>query len=172
MAVQDEVPKSRLTLRYKTEVNGVPADIDLPLRLLVLGDLSLGTSNDRKVDLEERKIRSFDGSNTAGLIKDMGIKLNFVVKNKVDPDKAEEIEVKLPIESMRSFSPDEIANQIPKVKGLLLLKKLLLEVESNVANSKEFRSRLNELYASEKDFKGIMEQLKGYESFKLPLAAS
>ena len=31
MAVQDEVPKSRITLIYKTEVNGEPAAVDLPV---------------------------------------------------------------------------------------------------------------------------------------------
>ena len=47
MAVQDEVPKSRITLRYRTEIDGTPADIQLPLRLLMMGDFSLGTSKDR-----------------------------------------------------------------------------------------------------------------------------
>ena len=51
MAIQDEIPKSRLTLRYKTEVSGQPEDLTLPMRLLVTGDYSLGTSKDRKVDL-------------------------------------------------------------------------------------------------------------------------
>src|SRR2546421_9397178 len=85
MAVQDEVPKSRITLRYRTEINGTPEDITLPLRLLVMGDLSQGTSADRKVDLEERKIRNFDGKNTAAVMKDMKMSVNFTCANKVDP---------------------------------------------------------------------------------------
>ena len=35
MSIQDEIPGSRLTLTYKTEVNGAQQDIDLPLRLAV-----------------------------------------------------------------------------------------------------------------------------------------
>jgi type VI secretion system protein ImpB len=35
MAIQDEIPKSRLTLKYKTEVDGQPEDLSLPLRMLV-----------------------------------------------------------------------------------------------------------------------------------------
>ena len=62
MAIQDEIPKSRLTLRYKTEVSGQPEDLTLPMRLLVTGDFSLGTSKDRKVDLEERRLRNMDGT--------------------------------------------------------------------------------------------------------------
>ena len=58
MSIQDEIPKSRLTLKYKTDVNGQPEDVTLPLRMAILGDFSGGTSTDRKVDLEERRIRT------------------------------------------------------------------------------------------------------------------
>ncbi len=58
MAIQDEIPKSRLTLRYKTEVNGRPEDLSLPMRFMVMGDFSKGGSKDRKMDLEERQVRN------------------------------------------------------------------------------------------------------------------
>src|SRR5688500_365273 len=106
MAVQDEVPKSRLTLRYKTEINGQTEDVNLPLRMLVMGDFSLGTSADRKLGLEERKLRSLDGKNLNTAMKDMNMSVQLTVANKVDPDKAEDLEVNMPIRSMKSFSPD------------------------------------------------------------------
>ena len=168
MAVQDEVPKSRLTLRYRTEINGQPQDVNLPLRLMVMGDFSLGSSTDRKVEFDERKLRSLDGKNLNQVMKDMTMNVQMTVPNKIDPEKSEELEVNLPIKSMKSFSPDEIAKAMPKVKGLLLLKKLLLEMESNVANSKDFRKLVTDLYGSEANFKAIQEQLKGFDSFKIP----
>jgi len=75
MAIQDEIPKSRLTLRYKTEVSGQPEDVSLPLRLLVEGDFSMGSSRDRKIDLEERRLRTMDGKNTDAVMKDMGMSM-------------------------------------------------------------------------------------------------
>lgn len=168
MAIQDEIPKSRLTLRYKTEVSGQPEDITLPLRLLVTGDFSLGSSKDRKMDLEERRVRNLDGKNTDDVMKDMGIKLNFSVANKVDPDKSEDLQVEIPVDSMKSFSPEEVAKHVPKLKGLLMLKRLVEEVLSNVDNRKEFRKLLNELMSNEEALGKLMEELKGYESFKLP----
>ena len=170
MAVQDEVPKSRLTLRYKTEVNGAPEDVNLPMRMLVMGDFSLGTSSDRKVDLEERKLRQLDGKNTNGVMKDMKMSLDLSVPNKIDPETAESLDIKLAINSLKSFSPDEIAKNVPKLKGLLLLKKLLVEVESNVANAKDFRKLLGDLYQNEEQFKKLVETLKGYEGYKIPSA--
>ena len=170
MAIQDEIPKSRLTLRYKTEVSGQPEDVTLPLRLLVEGDFSQGSSKDRQVDLEERRLRNLNGTNTDAIMKDMGMSLKFAVPNKVDPDKAEDMNVEIPLDSMKSFSPDHVAKHVPKLKGLLQMKKLLEEVVSNVDNRKDFRKLLNELLGDEEALAKMMEQLKGYESLKLPSA--
>jgi len=170
MAIQDEIPKSRLTLRYKTEIHGQPEDLTLPLRLFVAGNFSQGNSKDRKVDLEERRLRNLDGTNTDAVMKDMGISLKFAVTNKIDPEASEDMNVEIPVDSMRSFSPDEIAKQVPKVRGILQMKKLLEEVISNVDNRKEFRKLLNELMGNEEALAKMLEELKGYESMKLPLS--
>jgi len=168
MAIQDEIPKSRLTLRYKTEVSGQPEDVSLPLRLLVEGNFSMGSSKDRKLDLEERRLRTLDGTNTDAVMKDMGMSLKFAVSNKIDPEMAEDMDVEIPVDSMRSFSPDHIAKHVPKLRGVLQMKKLLEEVISNVDNRKDFRKLLNELMSDEEALGKMMEQLKGYESLKLP----
>jgi len=170
MAIQDEIPKSRLTLRYKTEINGQPEDITLPLRLFIAGDFSLGTSKDRKVDLEERRLRNLDGKNTDAMMKDMGMALSFSVANRIDPEKEEDLQVEIPIESMKSFSPDQVAKQVPKVKGLLMLKRLLEELMSNVDNRKEFRKLLSDLMADQQALAKMLEELKDFESLKLPFA--
>ncbi len=170
MAIQDEIPKSRLTLRYKTEVNGEPEDLTLPMRFLVTGDFSQGSSKDRKVDLEERNTRNMDGKNTDAIMKDMGISLDFAVENKINPDQEEDLQVKLVFDSMKSFSPDQVAKNVPKIKGLLMLKELLQEVVSNVDNRKGYRKLLGELMSNEEALKKMMEELKEFESFKLPSA--
>lgn len=168
MAVQDEVPKSRITLTYRTEINGQPETVNLPLRLLVAGDFSSGTSKDRKVDLEERQMRSIDGGNLDALMRDMKMSLDLTVENKIDPEKSAEVDVHLPVEKMGSFSPDEIVKHVPKLKALMLLKKLLLEAESNVSNKKAFQKLLADLYADEAAFKKVLEELKSFEGVRLP----
>jgi type VI secretion system protein ImpB len=168
MSIQDEIPKSRLTLRYKTEVNGQPEDVNLPMRLLVVGDFSEGSSTDQKVDLEERRIRNLDGKNTDAVMQDMGMSLKFAVANKIDPAKEEDLGVDLPIESMRSFSPDSVAQHVPKLKGLLMVKELLQEVISNMDNRKDFRKLLGELLGNQEALTAMLAEFKGFESFKLP----
>ena len=170
MAIQDEIPKSRLTLRYKTEVSGQPEDLTLPMRLMVAGDFSLGTSKDRKVDLEERRIRNMDGKNTDAVMKDMGMSLKMAVPNKVDPDNEEDMNVEIPLDSMKAFLPDHIAENVPKLKGILMLKQLLEEVLSNVDNRKEFRNLLGQLMSDQEALGKMMDELKEFESLKLPSA--
>jgi type VI secretion system protein ImpB len=168
MAIQDEIPKSRFTLRYKTEVNGAPADVSLPLRMAIIGDFSQGTSKDRKVDLEERRLRNMDGRNTDSVIRDMGMSLSMAVPNKVDPDKSEDLQVNLPVRGMKSFSPEQIAQMVPKLKGLLAVKGLLEEVIANVDNRKEFRKLLGDLLADQEALGKVLSELQGFEGFKLP----
>lgn len=160
MPVQDETPKSRITLTYKTEVDGEPAPVELPFRLMIPGDFSLGTSKDRKVDLDEREPRNLNGSNTADVMRDMNISIDMVVDNKITPTEEENIRVNLKVDGLDSFSPEAVANQVPQIKSLLLFKKLLEEVQSNIANKKEFAQLLNKLYSNQQALEKMKEELK------------
>jgi len=170
-SINDEIPKSRITLTYRTAAGGEQEDVSLPFRLLLMGDYSNGTSKDRKVDLDQRAIRNLDGTNLDQAIKDMGMSFTFDVENKVDPD-GKDIKVTLPITSMKSFGPAEIAENIPKVKALLLLRKLLLEVQANLDNHKEFRKLIRVLAQtkSSEELKAELTKLGDYSDFAVPEA--
>jgi type VI secretion system protein ImpB len=169
MAVNDEIPKSRLTLTYRTSVQGKNQEVSLPYRLLVMGDLSGGTSTDRKTDLDQREIRNLDGTNLNQVMADMNMSVKFKVDNRIDPERGgEEMAVDLPVTSMKSFQPAQIARSVPKVRALLLLRKLLLEVQGNLDNRKEFRKLVRQLAQSEEAVQALLKQLEGFESFKLP----
>jgi len=168
MAITDEIPKSRLTLTYRTNVDGQLEDKQLPFRLLIMGDLSSGTSKDRALELDQRAFRHLDGKNLNSVMADMKMTLNLTVDNKVDPDRSESIDVSLPIKGMKSFSPADIAENVPKLKALLLLKKLLLEVQNNIDNRKEFRNMLRQIAETPELAASIREELTGYDDFKVP----
>lgn len=168
MAITDEIPKSRLTLTYRTNVSGTPEDKVLPFRLLIMGDLSNGTSKDRGIDLDQRNIRQLDGKNLNHLMNDMKMSLKVSVPNRIDPDKSETLNVTLPIEGMKSFTPAEIAEHVPKIKSLLLLRKLLLEVQNNIDNKKEFRTLLRQIAESPDAVAALREELAGFDDFKVP----
>lgn len=172
MAIQDEIPRSRITLTYKTTINGEAETIDLPFRVMVLGDFSLGSSDDRQKDLEERAPRSINGRNLDSVMKDMKMSLRLTVPNRINPGKEEHLEVELPISKMQSFSPDEVARHVPKVRALLLLKTLMNEMQSNIDNRKELRKLIQEIFSNPGAFRAVQGELKGYDSFQLPAGAA
>jgi type VI secretion system protein ImpB len=168
MAITDEIPKSRLTLTYRTNVSGAAEDVTLPFRLLIMGDLSNGTSKDRKVDLDQRQIRQLDGKNLDEVMTDMNMSLSFSVPNRIDPSKAETLSVTLPVNGMKSFTPAAVAQHVPKVRSLLLLRKLLLEVQSTLDNKKEFRTLLRQLAQNPDAVQALRDELQGFDDFKVP----
>lgn len=168
MPIQDELPRSRLTLTYRTTINGEPETVDLPFRLLVMADYSLGSSKDRKKDLEARELRSLNGRNLDSVMKDMDMSISFDVADKISGSDGSTMPVTLPITSMKSFSPDEIVNHVPKLKALLLLKNLLQELQANIDNQKDLRKLIQELYTKPEVFNALRGQLKEHDGFKLP----
>ena len=168
MAVSDEIPRSRITLTYRTTVRGEPEEKTLPLRLLPPVSFSNTASVARTGDLDARRIRNLDGTNLDKVMEDMKMSIQFSVPNRIDPENAENIDVNIPITSMRSFTPAEIAKNVPKIKALLLLRKLLLEVQGNLDNRKEFRKLLRSLAQDEVAVQALLEELEGFESFKVP----
>lgn len=172
MSIKDEIPRTRVQLTYETEVQGEPAVVDLPLRFLVIGDFSDGTSQDRKVDLEERKVRSFDGRNTSEIIKDMNITTDFVVPNRINPNTSADMKIHLSFDHMNAFSPKEVAKQVPQIRALLMLKQLLLELQANIANKKELSTLLNKLYADKEAYEHIKDKLKQFSAYQLPQGES
>lgn len=169
MAIQDEIPRSRLTLTYRTTINGEPETVDLPFRMLVLGDFSLGSSVDRKKDLDGRALRSLNGRNLDSLMKDMKMSVDITVPDRITPDAdGGNIKATLPITSIKSFSPDEIVKHVPKLKALMLLKALLQELQASIDNQKDLRKLMQELYTKPEVANALRSQLKEHGSFKLP----
>ena len=63
MAIQNDPPRSRLTLTYKTTVNGVVQKINLPFRMMVIEIFSAGQQAEKDKDLDNRKAHSITGNN-------------------------------------------------------------------------------------------------------------
>lgn len=168
MSIQDDIPRSRINLRYRTEINGSGQMLELPFRLMVLGDLSCGSSTDREVDLESRRLRSLDGKNLDSVMQNMRMSLNIKVPNRIDKGNEESLDVQLPIENRRSFNPDKVAESVPKVRSLLLLRKLLLEMQANIDNRKELRRLIQDIWSKPELLKALRDELGELADYKLP----
>lgn len=172
MAIQDELPQSRLTLTYRTTISGQMQEITLPFRMLLIADLSMGTSKDSRLDLSDRELRPLTGRNLDPILGDMGISLACTVKNCIDPENGETLDVKLPINRMSSFSPDQIAQNIPKVRALLTLRQLLLEMQAAIDNRRDIKKLVQDLYGKPEAIQGLLDRLDSFKGLQLPARAT
>ena len=139
------------------------------MRFLLMGDLSQGTSTDRAQDLDARQIRLLDGSNLNAVIKDMGMEVKLEVPNRVDGDGS--LDVSIPVESMKSFDPLHVAQAVPKLEGLLLVKKLLLEEHrQHSTTGRRFAAWFRLLPKTPKQLQPS-KSLKGHAGFEVPTLA-
>ncbi|QIW09703.1 type VI secretion system contractile sheath small subunit [Francisella sp. LA112445] len=166
MKINQTIPKSRITITYDMEVDGVKKKKELPFRQLLVGDLSLGNSQERQKDLSNRKVYELASPNLSEVMKPMGIKLNISVPNHIK-EGAEDIQVNLDVDSMKVFDPNTIAQRIPELASLLQAKALIQEFSSTIDNNRKLRNLLNNCINSSQALEKIQEELPLLESYKL-----
>ena len=153
---QDEVPASRVNIKYVKKVGDAQEEVELPLKLLMVGDY---TMREDDTLIEDRKRIGVNKNNFNAVMKEQKLNLNFSVKNKlVDEDDAE-MNVDLKFDSLKDFLPENIAEQVPELKNLLEVRKLLTDLKGRVVNNAQFRKKLNEIVKSDKLRETLLAQL-------------
>lgn len=135
-------PKERVNIVYRPATGDAKEEVELPLRLLVLGDFTQ-SPDDRM--LEDREPINIDKDNFNDVLKEQNINLNLTVPNKVSGDPDEEMSVTLNFESMKDFEPEAIARKTPELKKLLELREALTALKGPLSNLPAFRKKLQEL---------------------------
>ena len=138
MSDGSNAPKERINISYKAKTNGAAADVELPLKLMVMSNFTSDTNN---IPLEEREPVSINKVNFNKVMEQMGITTNFNVKSTISPD-ADEMSINLNIKSMTDFSPDNIVKQVPELQKLMALREALTALKGPMGNVPEFRKKL------------------------------
>lgn len=174
MSAKNSVPKSRISLTYDTKQPDQPKkEKELPLRLLVMGDLSgrahkpEGTparSSAQPDDLENRAVHNLNAGNLDAVMAKMNISLTLAgVTNHVEKDGAP-FDVTIPLQSMSAFEPGNMIDLVQPVKKLLDIRKLILDLQAQVDNNKLFRRLVRELAAPAN--RGLLKQLQEHPAIK------
>ncbi|AJC49423.1 type VI secretion system contractile sheath small subunit [Allofrancisella guangzhouensis] len=159
MSVNETIPKSRVNITYEMEVSGTKKAKELPLKQLVIGDFSKGSSKEKSQELANRKVYEIESNNLDSVMQEMGIQLDINVENHVEPANGV-LNVKIPLKSMKSFNPNNIAQNIPELSKLLKVKELLKEYISLIDNNRKFRNLVNNLSADPESLESLIKQLK------------
>lgn len=153
-------PKERVNITYKPATGDAQENIELPLKLLMMGDYTL-RPDDRMV--EDRKPINVDKDNFNEVMRSQNLSLKLNVENKLS-EEGGQMAVDLKFNTLNDFSPESIANQVPEMNKLLQLRTALQALKGPLGNIPEFRKKLQELLddveAREKLLKelGVSEQ--------------
>ncbi len=167
MAIQNDLPRSRLTLTYKTTVNGTVQKINLPFRMMVIGDFSAGQHSEKEQDLDARQLHSITGNNLSTVMNDLNFSLSLNdVPNRVHGNGT--LNITLPMTGMRSFSPDEIVKHVPQLKALLLMRQMIQELQGQIDNQSILRKEIQQIFADKDALSALRKELEPFVSLKLP----
>lgn len=149
-------PKERINIKYVPATEGQIAEVELPLNVLVVGDMK-GRTEDSSI--EERSMVSIDKNTFSSVMGEMDIKLNINVPNKLSEKEDDELNVNLGISSLSDFSPDNIVNSVPELKKLLELREALTAVKGPLGNVPAFRARVAELLENDESREQLLKEL-------------
>lgn len=148
-------PKERINIKYVPKTNGQISEVELPLNLLVVGDMG-------KVDntpLDERSAVSINKNNFNSVIAEAGISLNFNVPNLLSGKSDDELNIQMDVKSLNDFSPDSVARQVPEMKKLLELREALVALKSPLGNLPAFRAQIQAMLDDENAREQLLEEL-------------
>ncbi|WP_031482698.1 type VI secretion system contractile sheath small subunit [Maridesulfovibrio frigidus] len=135
-------PKERVNIVYKPETGNAKEEVELPLKLLVLGDFSQ-KSDDSMV--EDRDPVNIDKDNFNEVLKAQDLELTLGVDNKLTNEPDAQMAVKLKFDSLKDFDPDQIIKQVPELQQLMELREALKALKSPLSNVPEFRKKVQSL---------------------------
>ncbi|MCV3400449.1 type VI secretion system contractile sheath small subunit [Campylobacter lari] len=155
MSDGSSAPKERINITYKTKTNGQNAEIELPLKLMIMANLT----GKNKQNLEDREIVSINKINFNQVMQKLDIKTQFNVKNTLGGD-AEELDINLKISSMKDFSPDNIVQQVPELNKLMRLREALMALKGPMGNIPNFRKAVLDALKNEKTKEQLLLEIK------------
>jgi type VI secretion system protein ImpB len=135
---QNEIPPARVNIKLDIDKGGAQKKVELPFKMLVLGDFSQKGDTGRIVDKEKININK---DNFNQVMESMDLGLNMSVENKINPGGGD-LKVDLKFKSIKDFSPLEIVKQVPQLSKLLAARNLVKDLKSNLMDNKEFRKKL------------------------------
>ena len=135
-------PKERVNITYKPATGNAKEEVELPLKLLMLGDYTMRPD---PRPLEDRKPINVDKDNFQKVMSEQKLGLTFNVKDVLSEQENSELTVNLKFRRLSDMEPEAIANQVPELKKLLDLRAALTALKGPLGNEKAFRNKIQQI---------------------------
>lgn len=152
---QNEIPPARVNIQLSVDKGNAQKKRELPLKLLVVGDFTKKSDGTRIADREKININK---DNFDQVMKSLNLEVNASVENKLAADGGD-LKVKIRVDSMKSFTPYEVAKQIPELGKLMAARNLIKDLGSNLLDNREFRKRMESILKDKDAAQAMLEEL-------------
>lgn len=150
-------PKERINVTFKPATGGAHEEIELPLKLLAVGDY---THRKDERDVEDRKSISIDKLTFDEVLAKQDLQLMLSVPNRLQEEGGtEELVVKLRVSSMKDFNPASLVDQVPELKTLMELRDALVALKGPLGNAPAFRRAIEGVLADDNSRGRVLGEL-------------
>lgn len=151
-------PKERINVTFKPATGNAQEEIELPMKVAVLGDFRQ-THDSRP--LLDRKPVAINKNNFADVMEKQGLQAEFAVPRRLqEGDSDVDLRVKLPIRSMRDFEPGNIVNNVPELQQLNKLREALMSLKGPLGNLPAFRQTLEDILKDPRQRDAILREVE------------
>jgi len=150
-------PKERINVTFKPATGGAVEEIELPLKVTILGDFRQAY-DDRP--LMDRKPVGINKNNFADVMVKQNLSIDIAVPRKLqDEDSDADLSVKLKIQSMRDFEPGNIIHQIPELAQLNQLREALVSLKGPLGNLPSFQKALEDILKDPRKREDVLREI-------------
>lgn len=133
-------PKERVNIRYRPATGNAKEEVELPLKLLVVGDF---TQKPDERPVEERDLININKDNFDEVLKAQNLNMDLSVDNKLsDEGQDEKMSVSLKFDRLKDFEPEAVVRQVPELQKLLELREALVALKGPLGNIPAFRKMI------------------------------
>lgn len=150
-------PKERINVTFKPSSGDGLDELELPLKLMMMGDYTL-KADDRKI--EDRKAININKNNFNEVLEKHNLNLELQVPNRLtDETTDEELAIKLQFQSMKDFDPASLVQQVPEMKALMELRDALVALKGPLGNVPSFRKAIEEVLTNQESREKVLAEL-------------
>jgi type VI secretion system protein ImpB len=149
-------PKERINIVYRPATGGAQAEIELPLKLMMLGDY---TGKPDSTQLENRKAINIDKDNFNDVMRAHKLSADLSVANKLTGGEDDQMAVSLKFGTLKDFDPESVARQVPEMNQLLELRAALVALKGPLGNVPAFKKKIEKLMGDDAAREKLMKEL-------------
>ena len=150
-------PKTRVNIQYIPEGGGADSAIELPFKMLVIGDF---TGRADETSVEDRKVIGIDKNSFKKVMKEQDLGVEIKVKDRLSAtgDSDDELSMAVKFKSLEDFTPDKIVKH-EMFDQARALREALETLGGPFANVSAFRKKIEKIITDPAQREQLMNEL-------------